>query len=417
MPRHALPFSNNRNDSPGAAQPSTACRRNAESTTDQGPIVSVRQYLARVRAAVLALFGGGLPAANEAPIAATGPACGDAAGADAGPREGTAERVAAVAADAVPGFAQAFVREPTGHPAHNAPSSAAPTEGGEAASEGACAPAVDTAPARAAKQEDEVAITAIESDDAAAEPVVAAPDPDADKLLARSALLQGQMLDLSARLADMQHRVRAFEHQQYLALGEVLHECLRLRRAYLQLKAERSGVAADLDEARKAGEAFDTYRRTAEEAAQAPPALDADALDELRKLYRTAAMRCHPDRAAEADKASAHGFFVRVQEAYRARDAEALRRIVGEMKAGAGSQREGPAASRNHAGIRARVGELQNQVADLILAVQTLQLDRIYRQAVRIEDWDEYFAHARAKFEAECDALRAQIVALTRAGG
>lgn len=360
----------------------------------------------------MALVGGGAPTATGPVAPAAGSGGAGLAGVDA-----EAAGVAPAAPSPAPASLRTAAPEQVLGRAPAPASEVVPEAFADAAEDRTVAPPADPVVPPAASQAEEAAGPTAASPEASDEAIVAAPDPDTDKLLARSALLQGQMLDLSARLADMQHRVRAFEHRQYLALGEVLGECLRLRQEYLQLKAERSGAAADLDDARKAGENFDAYRRTAEEAAQAQPALDADAQDELRKLYRTAAMRCHPDRAAEADKASAHGFFVRVQEAYRARDVAALRRIVGEMKAGAESRQEAPAGSRSHAGIRARVGDLQNQVADLILAVQTLQLDRVYRQAVRIEDWDEYFAHARAKFEAECDALRAQIRALAGDGG
>ena len=62
--------------------------------------------------------------------------------------------------------------------------------------------------------------------------------------------------------------------------------------------------------------------------------------------------------------------------------------------------------------VRRRVAELQIQVADLMLAVQTLQLDPAYRQAVQVERWEANFAEARAGFEAECEALRAQIARL-----
>jgi hypothetical protein len=55
---------------------------------------------------------------------------------------------------------------------------------------------------------------------------------------------------------------------------------------------------------------------------------------------------------------------------------------------------------------------LQIQVADLMLAVQTLQLDPAYRQAVQVERGEANFAEARAGFEAECEALRAQIARL-----
>ena len=59
-----------------------------------------------------------------------------------------------------------------------------------------------------------------------------------------------------------------------------------------------------------------------------------------------------------------------------------------------------------------RDAKLQVQVADLMLAVQTLQLDPGYRKAVQVERWEADFAAARACFEAECEALRAQIASL-----
>ncbi len=236
--------------------------------------------------------------------------------------------------------------------------------------------------------------------------IVAAPDPDAERLLVRRALLQGQLLDLSARLADMEQQVRRYEQHQYRTLGEVLGECLRLRQEYLGLKAARSGAAGDREQARQADEDFDAYRRSTAHAAAPLPELDDDEQDELRRLYRAAAMRCHPDRAAEAERAEAHDIFLRVQAAYQGRDLESLRRISAEL---AGWARPDAEAS---SGVRRRVAELQIQVADLILAVQTLQLDPAYRQALQVERWEADFAAARAGFEAECEALRAQIAQL-----
>ena len=74
--------------------------------------------------------------------------------------------------------------------------------------------------------------------------IVAAPDPDAERLLARCARLQAQMLDFTGRLADMEQQVRSYEQHQFLALGDVVGECLRLRQDYLGLKAARSASSA-----------------------------------------------------------------------------------------------------------------------------------------------------------------------------
>lgn len=237
------------------------------------------------------------------------------------------------------------------------------------------------------------------------------PDPELDQLLVRAAKLEDQQLELGTRLADMEQRVREFEHRQYEALGEVLGECLRLRHECLRLQAERSGAAADRAEAQAARDAFEAYRRTTEEVRGDPPPLAEDEREELRRLYRAAAMRCHPDRVAEAERAGAHDRFLRVQHAYRRRDLAALRQILADIEAAPAPR----AAIASGAGLRQRVKALQIQVADLILAIQTLQLSASYRQALRIEDWDAYFARARAEFEAECAALRAQIAALARA--
>lgn len=237
------------------------------------------------------------------------------------------------------------------------------------------------------------------------------PDPDFDKLLMRSAKLQGQKLDLGVRLADMEQTVREFEQRQYEALNEILGECLQLRREYAHLKAERSRNAADREAARSAEEDFESYRSAGEVPPAALPELDDDERDELRRLYRTAASRCHPDRAGEADQADAHARFLRVQAAYRANDLGALREVLYELdshsSAPADARETTHAAGSEH--IRRQVGDLQNEVADLILAIQTLQLDSVYRLAVNIADRDAYFDRARQGFEDECAELRSMI--------
>lgn len=237
------------------------------------------------------------------------------------------------------------------------------------------------------------------------------PDPDFDRLLARAAKLQAQKLDLAARLADMQRTVREFEQRQYAALDDILGECLRLRHEYARLKADRSGAAADRDEAQAAANDFDSYRSAAEARPAALPELDEEEREALRRLYRTAASRCHPDRASEADQQDAHARFLRVQEAYRGNDVDGLRTILAELDAGANRRSADEVVPHDAAGtnIRRHVGALQNQVADLILAIQTLQLDSVYREANRIDDWDRYFAQARRAFENECAALRRQM--------
>lgn len=244
-------------------------------------------------------------------------------------------------------------------------------------------------------------------------PVAPLHDPDFDKLLARSAKLQSQKVDLGARLADMERTVRAFEQRQYAILNEVLGECLRLRAEYARLKAERSGEAADLADARSAEKDFESYASCAEVRPAEVPELDGNEREELRRLYRTAASRCHPDRATETEREAAHARFLRVQQAYRSNDLEGLREILAALaETGLPPTTPASGATTHTMGsepVRRQIGALQNEVADLILAIQTLQVDNVYRQATWHDDWDDYFNRARRGFEEECATLRSRI--------
>ena len=241
--------------------------------------------------------------------------------------------------------------------------------------------------------------------DAVDPPPATLPDPDAERLRARAEKLRGQKLDLGARLAEMERHVREFEQRQFMALNEVLGECLRLRHEYAQLQAERSGDAADADAARATEKDFASYRDTAD----VPPApvaeLDEDEREELRRLYRSAASRCHPDRADAAGQAEAHANFLRVQEAYRANDLPRLREIAATLDGRASTAASAHSNTRN-TGVGREVEALQTEVADLILAVQSLMLDDVYRLATQLDDWDSYFTLARREFEDECATLR-----------
>lgn len=349
--------------------------------------MSFRQSLASIRAAIIRLFGG--RAATPAPVA--------------------------------PGAVQPMPEAPpaaASELAHPVPSEVSPNGTPEVSIMVVAEKRPELGPAVAAVSSipESVIVPASEPDPVAPAALVEAPDPDAERLLARCAALEGQMLDLTSRLADMEQRVRSYEQHQYAALGDVVGEFLRLRQEYLRLKAERSGTAADAEEARQADEDFDAYRRSTEHTAAPLPDLDEDEQDELRRLYRAAAMRCHPDRATEAERAEAHDMFLRVQAAYQACDLAALRAITAELAGwAAGTAEQGTmkaGAAQASGGIRRRVTELQHKVADLILAVQTMQIDPAYRKALQVEHWDSHFAAARAGFEAECETLRAQIAGL-----
>lgn len=238
-------------------------------------------------------------------------------------------------------------------------------------------------------------------------PALAA-DPELTAIRSRVAAMEKQVVDLETRKAEMEQLLDEYAFCQYQALGELLGEQLRLQHQILQLRAERSSRLEDRQAADAAGEEYQAYQQARDQAAVPLVALADDERDELKALYRAAAMRCHPDRVGEAEKALAHEMFLRTQDAYRRRDLEAMRLISRQLAAGAT-----PSPTSDGSAPRERLEVLLESLLDkgagLLLTIQSIQMQAQYRRARHRERWEDYFAAARQQLESECAALRQQL--------
>ena len=109
-------------------------------------------------------------------------------------------------------------------------------------------------------------------------------------------------------------------------------EAERLRDQLAELEAEQAALEAELaifhaEYARRVLSAFaEAARRTTDEAAAAtPPAPGPAPTPDLKRAYREAAKRMHPDLAPDAEaRGHAEAFMKRLNDAYRAGDADAI---------------------------------------------------------------------------------------------
>ena len=238
-------------------------------------------------------------------------------------------------------------------------------------------------------------------------------DPACDELRHKIAGVETRIVELAEREAEMQRTLEAFQLAQFRALGQSLADCLRLRHELARRRAEISRNDDDIAAARSAADDERSYRDTVD-GGEAPPELDESTADELKRLYRSAAMRCHPDRVGEADKAAAQERFVRVQKAFRDRDVAALRLLLREIDAMPGEAPDA-AATNDRATLEAVLSALRARAADLILAIQTRQIEPDYRRALDRGGWGDYFDEARRGFELECAELQRQLDELAHA--
>ena len=237
----------------------------------------------------------------------------------------------------------------------------------------------------------------------------AAADPELDALKLRVVWMESRVFDLEARKIEMDKLLELLAFQQYQALGELLAEQLCLQQEVLRRRAERSACKEDELAAQAAAEEYAAYQGACRDAPAQQVVLASNEQDELKALYRAAAMRCHPDRVDDEGKDEAHVLFLRIQEAYRTHDLAAMRLISHQLEA---HEKSSPNSANmsSLSRLHAFLDELEDKGVEIALAIQSIQMSSEYHLARRRDDWPAHFASLRRALEDDCAALRRELV-------
>ena len=141
------------------------------------------------------------------------------------------------------------------------------------------------------------------------------------------AILQVELADRELFLANLRAELAAFDGRYLREVGVLYAELDEWNARLAELRAEQAGTPeakAEADEARTQAE--EAYSAAHGEAANVQPFTPSP---DLKKLYREAAKRVHPDTATdETDRARRERLMKEVNAAYAAGDEDALRRII-----------------------------------------------------------------------------------------
>jgi hypothetical protein len=223
--------------------------------------------------------------------------------------------------------------------------------------------------------------------------LVAWQDPVLAALRLELLTLEAQIVALSSEQAELERQIEEFAHQQHLAVGEAMAECLHLRREYWRRRAERSHAKADQTAQAEAEADQAEFQRDREafDRAPRPAALDADQQQALKRLYREAVMRCHPDRVTEADQAAAQTIFVQVQRAYQQNDLDALNRLHRHLTEGQLFADPAQVWTEQEQ-LRGRMSRLQLEIERRLTEICALRASETYQTLAAQPDWAAYFA-------------------------
>jgi len=157
--------------------------------------------------------------------------------------------------------------------------------------------------------------------------------PEEEELVAKReelARLQAQLADQELALASLKAELASFEGLYLRRVGVLYAELDEWNARLAELRAKKAGTPEAQAEATEArAQAEEAYSAAHGEAAKVQPFVPSA---DLRKLYREAAKRVHPDTATDdADRARRERRMKEVNAAYVSGDEDALRRVLADL--------------------------------------------------------------------------------------
>jgi len=231
-------------------------------------------------------------------------------------------------------------------------------------------------------------------------------DPRLSALRLEAEALERQLADLESEKAEIEREIRTFTLRYQQELGPVLSEILQLRADAKRRDAEKRPDDEQAQDAyEEAQQEYSSYNETVEEA-QAEERIDltGEEQSELKRLYRTASKRCHPDAVNDAHADEAQAVFIELQERYERNDLPAVRRIAAQLEDGTFGRRS--ASLHDVDRLEAQVKRLRQQIEAVEREVEELRTSGEYEEVTAIDDWESYFTDRKERLQAELERLQ-----------
>jgi hypothetical protein len=212
--------------------------------------------------------------------------------------------------------------------------------------------------------------------------------------------LRDRLAEIEAEHASLKAELRAFQADYMRHVGVIMAQVHDLEARILAVAADRSGQPADREAARAASERAE---RTYAEMRAVPVAGGPLPTGDVKQLFREAAKRMHPDLVQGAEgRMHAEAFMKRLNDAYRAVDAEAIRDLLLQWNA---SPYAPAAATGELHGLRAAVARAEKRLHD----ERASQMARIMEQAMAAAaNGDDLLGDMRNAAEAQLVERRAR---------
>ena len=224
-------------------------------------------------------------------------------------------------------------------------------------------------------------------------------DPEIPALQLEIRSLEYQISSLSDEKTDIEKSIRSFELKYNEELGGLITKILYYKKIIAEKLANEfkndERKQKEFEEAKFDYEDFSkSYQDKLNE--KKPFVLDEEKQNELKKNYRKATKLCHPDKVTDEQKELATKIFTDLKNAYDNNNLEKVNQILNDLEKGIfKSQGETIDKKDKLKIIRENLIRRRQELEEILITIKNTDA---FSKISNIENWDNYFAEAKEKF-------------------
>jgi hypothetical protein len=225
-------------------------------------------------------------------------------------------------------------------------------------------------------------------------------DPEIAALKLEIKNLENQLNAYDNEKIELEKILGEFRHRHTSELGSIILEILKLRKLKFR-KNEESFKEAEKDES--------NYREQfKEEKEKIVFELSEDQKIELKKKFRKASFKCHPDKVNDIYKDAAQRIFIDLKLAYDSNDLKKVSEILNDLENGNYFKSISDTVNEKDL-LKAAIDKIRRQIKDLESQIFTIKENDTFKTINNISNWDDYFNTTKNELDKEYHELLSEI--------
>lgn len=211
--------------------------------------------------------------------------------------------------------------------------------------------------------------------------------------------IKHQIVLLEDEKIQLNKTIRHFEIKHDKVLGFLILKILKIQKE----NAKKNNFAEAEEKYNSYKENYDTNKnKTVNE-------LDEQEQINLKKLFRKAAILCHPDKVQEEFHKDAAKVYIELTEAYEQNNIKKVEVLLENLKNGVINLKNEHKENIELKKLNAKVKYLNLKRDELISEIINLKESKTYLTISIIDDWDDYLSNQKEKLELQLELLNMEI--------